>query len=464
MRIAASRQLRALFDGGTVAGMPDGLLLERFVAQGDGRAFEAILTRHGPMVIGVCRRVLAEPSDVEDAFQATFLILVRKARTLRDGSRLGPWLFGVAHRVAIRARAQEGRRRICEREQKRAGAPDTEPGGDAERRELLAVLDVEIARLPENYRGAVVLCDLEGQSYEQAARQLGCPLGTLKSRLSAARDRLRRRLSRRGLAPLALGAAIAGGRATAEVPKALAEQTLAAALTGSALAAADTLSVSMPVSTLVRGVLTTMFLTRLKTISLFVLVLATSAAGLGVLAQPPGGTAEDEQINRLERLVQDLKERRDLIRRFKHDQDRTVTELEKLGGKVERGVVSVNLVATKVTDHDLSALSIFPNLQSIHLHHTNIGDAGLANISRLRSLTTLDLFDTRVTDAGLYHLSEWMPHLEVLELSDTRVTDRGLPALNGLKHLRRLDLRKTGVTEEGIRELRRALPGTEILH
>src|SRR6516164_690162 len=106
MKAASVKHLEALFDAGTFLGMPDGLLLERFVARRDGSAFEAILARHGPMVFNVCRRMLAERSDVDDAFQATFLILVRKAGAIHERERLGPWLYGVAHRVARRARAQ----------------------------------------------------------------------------------------------------------------------------------------------------------------------------------------------------------------------------------------------------------------------------------------------------------------------------------------------------------------------
>jgi RNA polymerase sigma factor (sigma-70 family) len=411
MNVSAIGHLQTLFDAGTALGTPDGLLLERFIAQRDAMAFEAIVARHGPMVIGVCRRMLPELSDVEDAFQATFLILVRKAQTLRDRQRLGPWLYGVAHRVASRARAQAARRRS--RERACAGNPAAILCGDLEQRELLAVLDDEIARLPERFRAAVVLCDREGRTYEEAARQLGCPLGTLKSRLSGARTRLRGRLARRGLAPAAaLAAGISGRTASAEVPRALAGLTSRAALNALAGRTASSGTVSASAFTLAEGVLRTMFLLRLRTMGALLMALGFCAAGLGVLAQQPSESPEDQQIKRLESLLQSLKQRRDMMARFKQDQDRAAAQLEALGGRIERGVVSVNLVATKVTDHDLSSLSIFPNLQTIHLHHTAISDAGVANLERLRNLTTLDLFDTRVTDAGLQHLSEWMPHLE----------------------------------------------------
>jgi hypothetical protein len=144
-------------------------------------------------------------------------------------------------------------------------------------------------------------------------------------------------------------------------------------------------------------------------------------------------------------------------------QSQTNARLEKLGAQVESGVVTVNLVATKVTDDDLSTLSVFSNLQQLYLHHTAIGDPGLANLKTSYRLTTLDVFDTRVTDAGLEHLSEWLPHLERLYLSDTQVTDSGLKFLKGLTHLRLLDVRKTKVTAAGVAEIRKALPRAEVL-
>jgi len=463
MKVSTIGHLQTLFEAGTVAGMSDGLLLERFVARRDGLAFEAIVARHGPMVLSVCRRMLADLSNVEDAFQATFLILVRKAGSLSDRERLGPWLYGVAHRVATRARAQAARRRS--RERPVIGEPAARPCGDLERLELLSALDDEVTRLPEKYRAAIVLCDLEGHTHEEAARQLGCALGTVKSRLTSARNRLHRRLSRRGLAPaVVIGAGLATGSARATVPAGLLAATVNAALRPIAGRAAVTGAVSASVSTLMEGILMTMFLTKLKMIGVIFLAAGTCAAGLGVLAQPVSGNKEDKQIEQLEQQIRVLKDRRARVKAFKEVQDRTVRELEKLGGEIERDVVGINLVATKVTDADLSSLSVFPNLQTLHLHHTSISDAGVANLKGRKSLTTLDLFDTRVTDAGLEHLAEWMPHLEWLEFYDTQITDAGLGCLKGLKLLRRLDVRKTKVTDAGVEDLRRALPGLEILH
>ncbi|HLH28156.1 MAG TPA: sigma-70 family RNA polymerase sigma factor, partial [Acidimicrobiales bacterium] len=401
-----------------------------------------------------------------DAFQATFLILDRKAGSLRDRQRLGPWLYGVAHRVARRARSQSAHRRTRERPEAVEMAVESDPGRDLERRERLAALEEEVARLPEKPRAALVLCDLEGRTYEEAARQLDCPLGTLKSRLASARDRLRRRLVRRrlvrrGLAPAtaALATGHAARAATAAVPATLARTTLEAAmrcLAGRGAAGAGPASVSATVSILTEGVLTTMFLSRLRTILAVLLALGAGAAGLVALAQTQP-QAPATPATRYDDMIRDLEERLKIMKRMRdtelvrmESRERAAAHLVKLGGRVERDVVSVNLVATSVTNNDLKLLSFFPHLQVLHLHHNAIGDAGVANLQGLENLTTLDLFDTRITDASLVHLAEWMPFLQELELSDTKVTDAGLLHLKGLKHLRRLDVRKTTITEAGV--------------
>ncbi len=465
MKATVIQSIATLFESGTLAAMADGPLLERFVAGRDGLAFEAIVARHGPMVLGVCRRVLAEPTDAEDAFQATFLVLVRKAGTLRDRDRLAPWLYGVAYRVARRARAASRRSRGRSELGEREPAIEPDPAADLERREALAALDEELARLPEKYRSSIVLCDLEGLTYDEAARRLGCPLGTLKSRLASARDRLRRRLVRRGVA-----SAVA---APAAVPPGLLRATVKAVVRPAAGV------VPASVSSLIEGVLTTMFLSRIRTIAAVLLAAGTGAAGLGALARsqtytltrtPPPGRAQPQRTTRFDDAIRDMEGRLEALKRGREaelaridSQDRTAARIETLGGRVERDVVAVNLVATAVTDEDLKLLGAFPGLQKVYLHHNTIGDAGLANMQGLKNLTTLDLFDTRVTDAGIEHLSEWMPSLEWLDLNGTRVSDAGLRHLRGLKHLRRLDVRKTNVTEGGVNELRRTLPDAEIL-
>ena len=183
------RGIERIFNQGSLTGLSEAQLLRRFAA-GDEAAFEALVTRHGPMVLSVCRRSLFDHRDVEDAFQATFLVLIRKAEALRDGDLLGPWLHGVAYRVASRIRSRVIRRPTEER--KGAQPEAVESAGDLERNELRGLLDEEIRRLPEKYRRPVVLCYLEGRTHEEAARRLRCSTGSVRGRL----DRARRRAAR----------------------------------------------------------------------------------------------------------------------------------------------------------------------------------------------------------------------------------------------------------------------------
>ena len=235
---ALIHQLERLFQHGTAIGLTEGQLLERFVGCNDEAAFEALIARHGPMVLGVCRQFLRDPNDVDDAFQATFLVLVRRAGTLRRRDLLGNWLYGVAHRVAMRSRAVAARRmaraphgqdvveRLDAGHGRRDGdassACDPEPG---------SWLHEEVRQLPEKYRTLVLLCYFEGLSHEEAAARLGCPIGTVKGRLARARDLLRRRLVRRGvtLSASAIAAHLAGADLRAAVPESLKYAALKAA-------------------------------------------------------------------------------------------------------------------------------------------------------------------------------------------------------------------------------------------
>src|SRR5260370_1081955 len=191
-RVIQRMRAAAVQSGGT--DRSDGQLMEWYLAQRDEVAFEALVRRHGPMVLGVCRRVLGNAHDAEDAFQATFLVLVRKAPSVRPRERVGNWLYGVAYRTALEARTSAARRRFKERKMSRPEAAaqdvwqDVRPG-----------LDQELNGLPENYRIAVVLCDLEGKTRKEAALQLGWPEGTVAGRLARARALLARRLVRQGI-------------------------------------------------------------------------------------------------------------------------------------------------------------------------------------------------------------------------------------------------------------------------
>ena len=210
----ALRQLRNLFSAGTAIGLTDRELLDRFqtrrvesaeAATAAEMAFAALVDRHGAMVWGVCRRVLRDIHEAEDAFQATFLILVRKADSVRVEGSLGRWLYGVAHRVAHRAR-NRAVRRAARVTQSSSSAP-ADPAQESELEDLRNVLDQELDRLPPKYRCPVELCHLQGLTYDEAARQLNWPVATVKSRLTRGRLRLRERLVRRGLAPGAVAAA-----------------------------------------------------------------------------------------------------------------------------------------------------------------------------------------------------------------------------------------------------------------
>ena len=284
------RQVDRLFGEGTVAGLDEGRLLERFVDRRDEAAFEALVTQFGPMVLGVCKRSLTDSHDVEDAFQATFLILVRKAGTIRDGDRLGNWLYGVAYRVSVRARARRRHSREVAGVEEIAVIPQITR--ESERVELEAVLDEELSRLPEKYRAPLVLCNLQGETYEEAARRLKCPVGTIRSRTAKAREMLRCRLVRRGFTPSAgaLAVAFAPSSTKAAIPPAL----LRAAVAGSRVLTAKTVTagvVSASVGGLTREVLRAMLLTKLQWAAGTMAVIAGIVTGAGVVSgyQGKGG-------------------------------------------------------------------------------------------------------------------------------------------------------------------------------
>jgi RNA polymerase sigma-70 factor (ECF subfamily) len=180
------------------ASLSDGQLLGRFVERHDEAAFEALVRRHGPMVLGVCGRVLGHHQDAEDAFQATFLVLAKKAASVKPRELVGNFLYGVACHVARKARALADRRKA--REKQVMDMPESEAASNGEWTDLRPLLDQELGRLPAKYRGPIVLCDLEGKARKDVARQLGWPEGTLSGRLARGRALLAKRLARQGLA------------------------------------------------------------------------------------------------------------------------------------------------------------------------------------------------------------------------------------------------------------------------
>ncbi len=288
---AVVRGIERIFNEGSLTGLSEGQLLRQFAA-GDDAAFEALVTRHGRMVLGVCRRLLHDRRDVEDAFQATFLVLLRKGGALRDGERVGPWLHGVAYRVASRVRSRAVHRPAEERKGAQPEAVESDPARALERSELRGVLDEEIGRLPETYRGPVVLCYLEGQTHEEAARRLRCSAGSVRGRLDRARAKLRDRLTRRGLAPAAgLTALVAGGEAVAAgvvVPASLVAETVAT-LARAATASAVSATGSTAALELAEGVFRSMFVAKLKLAAILVVgILALGAIPLVVALEPRG--------------------------------------------------------------------------------------------------------------------------------------------------------------------------------
>jgi RNA polymerase sigma factor (sigma-70 family) len=275
------------------AGLTDGQLLGRFIEQRDEAAVAALVRRHGPMVWGVCRRVLRDHHDAEDAFQATFLVLVRKATSITSREMVGNWLYGVAHRTALKARALLAKRRTRERQV--AAIPEAAVEQHDLWHDLQPILDQELSRLPDKYRVAIVLCDLEGQTRTEAARQLSVPPGTLAARLTRGRALLAKRLARYGLAVSGgmLAAALAQQAAAACRPAALMSSTIKAVTAVAAGQAASMGVISAPVAALTEGVVKTMLLSKLKIATAVVLALTVSAAGGLFYKTQAAGQPED---------------------------------------------------------------------------------------------------------------------------------------------------------------------------
>jgi serpin B len=274
-------------------------LLERFLEQQDETAFQALVQRHGPMVLGVCRRLLVDPHDADDAFQATFLVLVRKAGSLPWRDSIAPWLFQVARRVALKARAGQARRLAGQREAGNMPMRESgdEPSDQMGRQELRRVLDEELDALPAKYRAPLVLCYLQGKTHEEAAQELGWKRGSIAYRLQYAQDLLRDRLLSRGV-PLSAGVAVllaAERSAAAGLPPALVDATVRLASLVAAGEALGTGAISIHISNLAEGVIQSMFLRKVKTAAVVALVLGVLGGGLGIFW--PASRAADQEKN-----------------------------------------------------------------------------------------------------------------------------------------------------------------------
>ncbi len=265
------------------AARTDGQLLEAFITQKDEAAFAALVRRHGPMVLAVCRRVVGNHHDAEDAFQATFLVLSRKASSVRPRERVAGFLHGVAYRTALKARTTTARRRVREKQVTEMPEPAVTPQDPWF--DLQPLLDQELNGLPEKYRLPILLCDLEGRSIKEATEQLGWPQGTVAGRLARGRKMLAKRLTRRGLvfSGGSLAAVLARNAASAAVPASLLGVTVNATSFGVGGNPAGTIPDT--VAALTQGVLKAMFLTKVKLVLGVLLATAALSGAVGLIYQ-----------------------------------------------------------------------------------------------------------------------------------------------------------------------------------
>lgn len=344
--------LRETVQSPSTDSLSDVELLELFLHQSQQDAFEQLLLRHGPMVMGICRRILSCSHEAEDAFQATFLILARQGTSIRQREQLASWLYGVATRTAQKLRRDSARWQSVTQEHSEPWTEENCPVEQLAQREARGVIDEEIQRLPKRYRAPVILCYLQGQTYSEAAEKIGCPPGTVSGQLARARDLLRARLTRRGLT---LSASLISGLliprpSEAQMPLPLVEQTIRAccqAVQGHPLCAD---LVSQSVSRLVEGVIQTMQMTTLKTT--LVLMLTLSLLGVGptspgtvATAQPPGSPptsptpakASTPKAEQLQKRIAELKKLAEDITKLRHDvQTEALKDLQKAIEQLKR--------------------------------------------------------------------------------------------------------------------------------
>jgi RNA polymerase sigma factor (sigma-70 family) len=349
----ALQHLKTLFSGGMIGGLTDAQLLERFTSHRDETAelaFRVLVERHGPMVLRVCRAVLRDAHDAHDAFQATFLVLVRRAGSLWVRDSLGPWLHQVAYRTASCARSTTARRR---RHELRAAEMRARPPHDGDCDDLGGVVHEEVGQLPERYREAVVLCLLEGLTPEQVARHLNCPVGTVHSRLARGRSILAKRLARHGFAGASVVVALADGAASACMSRELVVSTVTAARLSVAEGAAANAFLSSRVITLTQGVLQSMVLTKVKIAIAVLLVLGIAALGAGglismTLATEPAGGMPDMQ-EKGQANPDDLRERVVELKQQLQQMQKNIAKLEQetQPGRNERNTCDTTFLANR---------------------------------------------------------------------------------------------------------------------
>ncbi len=416
----------------------DAELLRAFVEQKSEAAFEAVVHRYGAMVFGVCRRLLGNEHDAADAFQAVFLVLARKAASIRSREVLGAWLYNVAYRTSQKARAVGWKRKTREQQVSLMPEPALESDVVADD-DVLALLDEEVRALPAKYQMPVILCELQGFTRKEAAAKLNLAEGTLSSRLAMARKKLADRLRRRcvALTATALGVILAENLAQAAAPAPLiaaTAQAAAPAAAGHALTGlVSTKIVSANAAALCEGVVQSMVFANLQFILLVVAApwLLASALHFGLtLVEPPSD-----------------------------DPAAALATLKNLGAKFRweitptgKQMVAVDLKRTKVQDEHLRLLPIFKELREVVLTDTAVGDAGLTELGKLEKLKRLLLSGTRVSDAGVKALAG-NKELRTLELARTQVSGGGFADLADLTELRELDLRHTAMSDAGLKNL-----------
>jgi RNA polymerase sigma factor (sigma-70 family) len=332
----ALQHLHRVLDPSSESSLTDGQLLARFVATRDEAAFAALMQRHGPMVFGVCRRILRHTQDTEDAFQATFPVLARKAGSVANRRALGSWLYRVAYRIAIDARARNDKRRAREKQVEELPHPQVLP---EETRDWRTWLDHELNLLPERYRAVLVACDLEERPRKEAARLLGLAEGTVSSRLARGRHLLAKRLSRYGLS-------LSGGTLAAALSQEASAAVSFSLTSATMLAASGKGVVSTSVGFLTKGALKAMLLTKLKwTVGAAMVAVAVGATGLAYRAsgQPAPAPAEKEVAGRqptelkiLRREVELIKLKLEVVQEKQRAQEAELQSLRAAAGEAAK--------------------------------------------------------------------------------------------------------------------------------
>ena len=401
------QHLRRVELPGETAGLTDGQLLEEYLGRRSEAALETLVRRHGPMVWGVCQRILRNPHDAEDAFQAAFLVFVRKASSIVPREMAANWLFGVARQTALKARATAAIRKVRERQV--ANMPEASVTEQELWRDLQPILDEELSSLPDKYRVVIVLCDLEGKTRKEAARQLGCPEGTVAGRLARARTLLARRLTRHGpaLSGSALATILSQVTASANVPPTVLSLTTKAAILFAARQASAAGVISAKVASLTEGVLKAMLVTKFKMLTTLVVVLGLGAIGI-TYGMHAGGPAEEPSRDRKPQQVVSEKQSLTMAARV---------QPARLEGEVEPKNPSKNEVK-KDADPKVIDLRFKPFKDDDLLTLPQDID-GLLLRGRLGYGSNI------VTDAGIKHLTRFSK-LRILAAGGLELTDHAL--------------------------------------